>query len=122
MPPQEGAGLRDLALTQILFIIGLSGSARPESWDRRMFVFWCSRSRFLSPLGCRRYLSQPADAAGGRTLQWAKLGFSEAAGFHGAWNLWLYVITNTSEIGLQLTTNLAYAIGPRVRGFHRTSG
>ncbi len=33
-------------------------------------------------------------------------------GFLLAWNLWLYVIVFTSEIGLQCTTYLSYAIGP----------
>ncbi len=49
----------------------------------------------------------------GGLYQWAKLGFNELFGFMVAWNLWLYVITNTSEAGLQSATNLAYAIGPR---------
>jgi amino acid transporter len=30
-----------------------------------------------------------------------------------AWNLWLYVIVLTSEIGLQTATYLSYALGPR---------
>src|SRR4029078_12325858 len=29
-----------------------------------------------------------------------------------AWNLWLFVILNTSEIGLQVSTSLSYALGP----------
>jgi amino acid transporter len=30
-----------------------------------------------------------------------------------AWNLWLFVILNTSEIGIQAATSLSYALGPR---------
>ena len=41
-----------------------------------------------------------------------KLGFNEMIGFMVAWNLWLYVIVNTSEIGLQCATYLSYALGP----------
>src|SRR3984893_12591950 len=106
-------GLRDLALTQILFIIGLSlvgpagrvGSARLVFWLRAIPLFYSPSAAVVI------YLNGLMPLEGG-LYQWAKLGFSEAAGFMVAWNLWLYVITNTSEIGLQLTTNLAYAIGP----------
>jgi amino acid transporter len=48
----------------------------------------------------------------GGLYQWAKLGFNEMIGFMLAWNLWLYVIMSLSEIGLQCTTYLSYAIGP----------
>ena len=51
----------------------------------------------------------------GGLYQWAKLGFSEMTGFLVAWNLWLYVIVNTSELGLQVTTYLSYALGPDAR-------
>jgi len=47
----------------------------------------------------------------GGLYQWAKLGFNETVGFMLAWNLWLYVILNTSEIGLQSATYLSYALG-----------
>ncbi|HJZ71073.1 MAG TPA: APC family permease, partial [Vicinamibacterales bacterium] len=36
----------------------------------------------------------------------------QTVGFLLAWNLWLYVIVFTSEIGLQCATYLSYAIGP----------
>src|SRR5437762_12429239 len=58
------------------------------------------------------YLNRLMPLEGG-LYQWAKLGFSETVGFMLAWNLWLYVIVNTSEIGLQCATYLSYAIGPR---------
>jgi amino acid transporter len=51
----------------------------------------------------------------GGLYQWAKLGFNEMIGFLVAWNLWLYVIVNTSELGLQVTTYLSYALGPEAR-------
>jgi len=47
----------------------------------------------------------------GGLYQWAKLGFSELAGFLVAWNLWLFAILNTSEIGLQLTQYFRYIAG-----------
>ncbi len=57
------------------------------------------------------YLNRLMPLEGG-LYQWAKLGFNETVGFLLAWNLWLYVIVFTSEIGLQCTTYLSYAIGP----------
>ena len=42
------------------------------------------------------YLNRIMPLEGG-LYQWAKLGFNEAVGFMLAWNLWLYVIVNTSE-------------------------
>jgi amino acid transporter len=106
-------GLRDLALTQILFIIGLSWVGAAGKLGPAHVVFWLLALTFFyfPSAAVVIYLNGLMPLEGG-LYQWAKLGFSEAAGFMVAWNLWLYVITNTSEIGLQLTTNLAYAIGP----------
>ena len=106
-------GLRDLALTQILFIIGLSWVGAAGKLGPAHVVFWLLAITFFyfPSAAVVIYLNGLMPLEGG-LYQWAKLGFSEAVGFMVAWNLWLYVITNTSEIGLQLTTNLAYAIGP----------
>ncbi|HMG05237.1 MAG TPA: APC family permease [Chthoniobacterales bacterium] len=106
-------GLRDLALTQILFIIGLSWVGAAGKLGPAHVVFWLLAITFfyVPSAAVVIYLNRMMPLEGG-LYQWAKLGFSEAAGFMVAWNLWLYVITNTSEIGLQLTTNMAYAIGP----------
>ena len=50
----------------------------------------------------------------GGLYQWAKLGFSELVGFLVAWNLWLFAILNTSEIGLQVTQYFVYVLGRAV--------
>ena len=57
------------------------------------------------------YLSRLMPLEGG-LYQWAKLGFNPTVGFLLAWNLWLYVVVFTSEIGIQCATYLSYAIGP----------
>ena len=54
------------------------------------------------------YLNRLMPLEGG-LYQWAKLGFNQTVGFMLAWNLWLYVIVFTSEIGLQCATYLSYA-------------
>jgi amino acid transporter len=106
-------GLRDLALTQILFIVGLSWVGAAGKLGPAHVVFWLLAITFFyfPSAAVVIYLNRLMPLEGG-LYQWAKLGFSEVVGFMVAWNLWLYVIVNTSEIGLQLTTNLAYAIGP----------
>ena len=57
------------------------------------------------------YLNRLMPLEGG-LYQWAKLGFNEMMGSMVAWNLWLFAILNTSEIGLQVATSLSYALGP----------
>ena len=106
-------GLRDLVLTQILFIIGLSWVGAAGKLGPSHVIFWLLAIAFfyLPSATVVIYLNRLMPLEGG-LYQWAKLGCSEAVGFMVAWNLWLYVITNTSELGLQLTTNLSYAIGP----------
>ena len=52
----------------------------------------------------------------GGLYQWAKLGFNELTGFLVAWNLWLFAILNTSEIGIQVTQYLGYIGGPSIEG------
>ncbi len=106
-------GVRDLALTQILFIIGLTwigvagtlGSGHVVMWLLAIVLFYLPMTAVVI------YLNQLMPLEGG-LYQWAKLGFNPTVGFLLAWNLWLYVIVYTSEIGLQCATYLAYALGP----------
>lgn len=106
-------GVRDLALTQILFIIGLTwigvagklGPSHVVLWLLAIVLFYLPMSAVVI------YLNQLMPLEGG-LYQWAKLGFNPVVGFLLAWNLWLYVIVYTSEIGIQCATYLAYALGP----------
>ena len=61
------------------------------------------------------YLNRQMPLEGG-VYQWAKLGLKRLVGFMVAWNLWLFAILNTSEIGLQSTQYVSYIIGPRANG------
>jgi len=106
-------GLTDLVLTQILFVIGLSwvgaaaklGSSHITFWLLAILLFYIPSAVVVI------YLNRMMPLEGG-LYQWAKLGFNEFTGFMVAWNLWLYVIVLTSEIGLQVATYLSYALGP----------
>ena len=106
-------GLSDLALTQILFIVGLpwvgvaakQGPSHVIMWLVAMLFFYIPSAVVVI------YLNRIMPLEGG-LYQWAKLGFNELMGFMVAWNLWLMAILNTSEIGIQVTQYLGYIIGP----------
>ncbi|HEV8448983.1 MAG TPA: APC family permease [Gemmatimonadaceae bacterium] len=106
-------GVGDLVLTQILFIVGLTwigvagklGPSHVVLWSLALVLFYLPSAAVVI------YLNKLMPLEGG-LYQWAKLGFNEMIGFMLAWNLWLYVIMSLSEIGLQCTTYLSYAIGP----------
>lgn len=106
-------GLRDLVLTQILFIVGLAWVGVAGKLGPSHVVFWMLAITlfYLPSAAVVIYLNRLMPLEGG-LYQWAKLGFNEAVGFMLAWNLWLYVIVNTSEVGIQFATYLAYALGP----------
>ena len=107
-------GVRDLVLTQILFIVGLSWIGVAGKLGPSHVVFWLLAIVlfYLPSAAVVMYLSRLIPLEGG-LYQWAKLGFNETVGFMLAWNLWLYVVVHTSEIGLECATYLSYALGPR---------
>ena len=106
-------GVRDLALTQVLFIVGLAwigvaGKLGPQHvvlWVLALILFYLPQAAVVM------YLNRLMPLEGG-LYQWAKLGFNGMVGFLVAWNLWLYVMTYTSQIGLQAAAYLSYALGP----------
>jgi amino acid transporter len=110
-------GVVDLTLTQILYIVGLGWVGTAARLGPPHVIFWLLAIAlfYLPSAVVVIYLNRLMPLEGG-LYQWGKLGFNEFLGFMVAWNLWLYVIVLNSEIGLQLATNLSYAIGPRAAG------
>jgi len=106
-------GVRDLALTQILFIVGLTWIGVAGKLGPSHVVLWLAAIVlfYLPSAAVVMYLNRLMPLEGG-LYQWAKLGFNQTIGFLLAWNLWLYVIVFLSEIGLQAATYLSYALGP----------
>ena len=106
-------GVVDLTLTQILFIVGLpwvgvaakQGPSHVVLWLIAILLFYIPSAVVVI------YLNRQMPLEGG-LYQWAKLGISDLLGFMVAWNLWLFAILNTSEVGLQVTQYLSYIIGP----------
>lgn len=111
--PRE-LGLADLALTQVLFIVGLpwigvaakQGPSHLVLWLAAMLLFYVPSAVVVT------WLNRIMPLEGG-LYRWARLGFGELAGFLVGWNLWLFAILNTSEIGLQITQYVRYLLGPR---------
>jgi glutamate:GABA antiporter len=111
---RKDLGVADLTLTQILFIVGLpwvgvaakQGPAHVVLWLAAIVLFYLPSAAVVI------HLNRAMPLEGG-LYQWAKLGFNEITGFMVAWNLWLFAILNTSEIGLQVTQYFHYILGAR---------
>ncbi len=105
-------GLRDLALTQILFVVGSSWVGTAAKLGHAHLVFWLLAIVFfyIPQAAVVIYLNRLMPLEGG-LYQWAKLGFNEFVGFIVAWNLWLLSITVIALGGMFVTTNLSYALG-----------
>jgi amino acid transporter len=106
-------GLGDLVLTQILFIVGLPWVGVAAKQGRAHIIFWLMAMMlfYLPSAAVVIYLNRLMPLEGG-LYQWAKLGFNELTGFLVAWNLWLFAILNTSDVGLQVTQYVVYIVGP----------
>src|SRR5579862_5056218 len=106
-------GLWNLVFTQILFVMGLSwvGAAAKLGPSHAMFWLLAVVLFYIPSAIVVVHLSRRFPLEGG-LYQWAKIGFNERVGFLVAWNLWIYAMILTSEIGLQTATNIAYAFGP----------
>ena len=110
-------GLTDLVFTQILFIVGLPWVGVAAKQGPSHVVLWLLAALlfYIPSAFVVIYLNKTMPLEGG-VYQWAKLGFNDLIGFLVGWNLWLFAILNTSEIGLQLTQYIVYIAGPSSEG------
>lgn len=106
-------GLRDLVLTQVVFVVGTGWVGTAAKLGPSQVFFWLlAILLFYFPLAVVViYLNRIMPLEGG-LYQWARLGFNDFAAFMVAWNLWLLGIVVMAGTGLVVTTNLSYAIGP----------
>src|SRR6184192_1027706 len=111
-PLKKELGLRDLVLTQILFIVGSSWVGAAAKLGQSHLFFWLLAILlfYIPQAAVVVYLNRRIPLEGG-IYQWAKLGFNEFAGFMVAWNLWLLSIMVIALGGMFVTTNISYAIG-----------
>src|SRR5438045_571667 len=111
-PLKKELRLRDLVLTQILFIVGSSwvGAAAKLGQSHLFFWFLAILLFYIPQAAVVIYLNRLMPLEGG-IYQWAKFAFNEFAGFIVAWNLWLLSIMVIALGGMFITTNLSYALG-----------
>jgi amino acid transporter len=105
--------LLNLVLTQVLSIIGLAWVGTAGKLGSSHFFFWLAAIVlfYIPSAAVVIHLNNEMPLEGG-LYQWAKLRFNEMTGFLLAWNLWIYAIVLLSELGLLVTNNLSYALGP----------
>lgn len=113
-------GLRDLILTQIMYVVGTGWVGTAAKLGNQQIVFWLAAIvLFYAPLAAAViYLNRAMPLEGG-LYQWAKLGFNDFVGFLVGWNLWLYVILILATFGLGIAASLAYALGLEAMGSNK---
>jgi glutamate:GABA antiporter len=107
-------GVADLALAQILIVIvpeffGTAVKAGPSHvvlWLLAILLFFVPQALVVA------HLNRLMPLEGG-LYEWARLAFGDRVGFLVAWNLWLTVTVQVSQIALVTTTYIAYAFGPK---------
>ena len=105
--------LRDLVLTQVVFVVGTSWVGTAAKLGPSQTVYWLLAILFFYlPLAAVIIHLNGIMPLEGGLYQWAKLGFNEFIGFIVAWNLWLLGISVMAATGLVIATNLSYALGP----------
>src|SRR4029453_628640 len=105
-------GLRDLVLTQIVFVVGSSWVGTAAKLGPSHLFFWLLAILlfYIPQAAVVIYLNRLMPLEGG-IYQWAKFAFNEFVGFIVAWNLWLLSIMVIALGGMFITTNLSYALG-----------
>ncbi len=103
----------DLALTQILYIVGSGwvgtaaklGHAHVAYWLLAMAAFFLPQAAVVIDLNRLMPLE-------GGIYQWASGAFGKDTGFLVAWNLWAYAMLILALLGVVVAQNLSYVIGP----------
>ncbi len=105
-------GIRDLILAQILIVVvpdffGTAVKAGPSHvvlWLAAIVFFFVPEALLVA------HLNRLMPLEGG-LYEWARVAFGDGVGFLVAWNLWLYVAIQVSQIALLATTYVSYAFG-----------
>lgn len=106
-------GLFDLVLTQVVFVVGTFWVGWAAKLGHEQSVFWVlAIVTFYIPLAVAVIFLNRLMPYEGGLYQWSKLAFNDFVAFMVGWNLWVFAITILAGMGLVVTTNLSYAIGP----------
>src|SRR5829696_8298184 len=106
-------GLFDLVLTQVVFVVGTFWVGWAARLGSEQNVFWIlAILTFYVPLAAAVIFLIRLMPLEGGLYQWTKLAFNDFVAFMVGWNLWVFAISILAGIGLVVTTNISYAIGP----------
>jgi amino acid transporter len=106
-------GLFDLVLTQVVFVVGTFWVGWAARLGNEQNVFWIlAIVTFYLPLAAAVIFLIRLMPLEGGLYQWTKLAFNDFVAFMVGWNLWVFAITILAGIGLVVTTNISYFIGP----------
>src|SRR5919109_251702 len=106
-------GLFDLVLTQVVFVVGTFWVGWAARLGHEQNVFWIlAIVTFYLPLAAAVIFLNRLMPLEGGLYQWTKIAFSDFMAFIVGWNLWVFAISILAGVGLVVTTNISYAIGP----------
>lgn len=106
-------GLFDLVLTQVVFVVGTFWVGWAARLGHEQNVFWIlAIVTFYLPLAAAVIFLNRLMPLEGGLYQWSKLAFNEFVAFMVGWNLWVFAISILAGVGLIVTTNISYSIGP----------
>lgn len=106
-------GLFDLVLMQVVFVVGTFWVGWAARLGNEQNVFWIlAILTFYVPLAVAVIFLNRLMPLEGGLYQWTKLAFNEFLAFMVGWNLWIFAISILAGIGLVVTTNISYTIGP----------
>ncbi len=106
-------GLLDLVLMQVVFVVGTFWVGWAARLGNEQNVFWIlAIVTFYVPLAVAVIFLNRLMPLEGGLYQWAKLAFNEFLAFMVGWNLWVFAISILAGVGLVVTTNISYTIGP----------
>ena len=106
-------GLFDLVLSQVVFVVGTFWVGWAGRLGHEQNVFWLlAIVTFYLPLAAAVIFLNRLMPLEGGLYQWSKLAFNDFVAFMVGWNLWVFAISILAGVGLVVTTNISYAIGP----------
>jgi glutamate:GABA antiporter len=106
-------GLFDLVLTQVVFVVGTFWVGWAARLGNEQNIFWIlAILTFYVPLAAAVIFLNRLMPLEGGLYQWSKLAFNDFVAFLVGWNLWVFAISILAGVGLIVTTNISYSIGP----------
>jgi glutamate:GABA antiporter len=106
-------GMRDLVLTQIMYVVGSFWVGTAAKLGDQHLVFWCLAIAlfYLPQAAVVVFLNRLMPLEGG-LYQWATVGLGRFLGYLTAWNLWAYTVLIMATFGVMIATNLGYLLAP----------